>query len=90
MSPPTWLISLDLRAPTPFDWFLRGELAASRGQLDEAIAALDSVPEQHHLAAQARLVAGQVERRRDRLRLAESAFSPPYVSIPPSCKRTAN
>jgi tetratricopeptide (TPR) repeat protein len=63
-----------LRAPTALDWFLRGELAAIRDQLDDASADLARVPDDHQVAAQARLIAGQIERRRDRLRLAEEAF----------------
>lgn len=63
-----------MRAPTPADWFLRGELAAIRDRLDEARADLARVPDDHQVSAQARLITGQIERRRDRLRLAEEEF----------------
>ena len=63
-----------MREPTTLDWFLRGQLAAIREQLDEASADLAKVPDDHQVAAHARLMAGQVERRRDRVRLAEAAF----------------
>src|SRR5262249_1589618 len=55
-------------------WFLRGELAAIRDQLEQASADLSRVPDDHNLAPEARLIAGQIERRRGRLRLAEAAF----------------
>ncbi len=62
------------RAPTPVDWFVRGELADLRNQPDLAIAALERVPDNHGLGAKARLLAGQIERKRDRVRFAEAAF----------------
>ncbi len=62
------------RDPTPLDWFLRGQVALARKRTDEAIADLARVPDDHYMAAQARLLAGQVELRRDRLRFAEEAF----------------
>ena len=46
----------------------------ARKRTDEAIADLARVPDDHYMAAQARLLAGQVELRRDRLRFAEEAF----------------
>ena len=63
-----------MRKPTTLDSFLRGQLAAIRDELDEASADLAKVPDDHQVAAQARLMVGQIERRRDRVRLAESAF----------------
>ena len=63
-----------MRRPTPLDWFLRGQLAAIREQLDEASADLAKVPDDHEVAALARLMIGQIERRRDRVRLAEAAL----------------
>ena len=63
-----------MRKPTTLDWFLRGQLAAIREQLDEANADLAKVPDDHQVAAHARLISGQIERRRDRARLAEAAF----------------
>ncbi len=63
-----------MRRPTPLDWFLRGQLAAIREELAEASALLAKVPDDHEVAAHARLMVGQIERRRDRARLAEAAF----------------
>jgi tetratricopeptide (TPR) repeat protein len=63
-----------LRAPTAPDRLVRGQLAVARRRPDEAIAELALVPDDHPLAAQARLLAGQVELRRDRFRFAEDAF----------------
>jgi tetratricopeptide (TPR) repeat protein len=60
-----------LREATPLDWMLRAQLAMVRGRTDEALAALHRVPDEHFMAAQARLMAGQLELRRDRVRLAE-------------------
>ena len=63
-----------LRAPTPLDRMLRGQLALALRQPDEALAELARVPDDHYMAAQARLLAGQVEIRRDRFRFAEQAL----------------
>ena len=63
-----------LRAPTPPDWFLRAELAAIKEHLAEALADLENVPDEHPIAAEAHLIAGQIERRRNRVRYAERAF----------------
>jgi tetratricopeptide (TPR) repeat protein len=63
-----------LREPTPPDRMLRGQLAMALGRPDEALAELARVPDDHGLAAQARLLAGQIERRRDRYRFAEEAL----------------
>jgi predicted Zn-dependent protease len=60
-----------LRNPTPLDWFLRGQLAVGRHHADEAIDLLSRVPDEHHLAPRARLLAGQTELRRSRVRYAE-------------------
>ncbi len=62
------------RPPTPLDWFLRGQLALARKEDDQAIDCLARVPDDHFMAAQARLLAGQTELRRDRVRLAETLF----------------
>ncbi len=53
---------------------LRAQLAMARGRVDAALADLAKVPDAHELAPQARLLAGQLELRRDRLRAAEEAF----------------
>ncbi len=63
-----------LRTPTPMDWFLRAQLAVVLNQPDEAIASLSRVHDVDHSAARARLLAGQIQRQEDRLRLAEDAF----------------
>lgn len=60
-----------LRKPTPMDWFLRGQLAFVRKHADEAIDFLSRVPDDHYLAARARLLAGQTELRLNRPRHAE-------------------
>ena len=63
-----------MRPKTPMDWLLEGQLATSEGRFDEAIAALNRIPDDHAIAAQARLLAGRIERQRRRLRKAEAAF----------------
>ncbi len=60
-----------LRNPDPLDWFLRGQLAVVRHHGDDAIDFLSRVPDDHHLAPRARLLAGQTELRRSRVRFAE-------------------
>jgi tetratricopeptide (TPR) repeat protein len=72
-----------LRAPNPFDWFLRAELAEHRGWFDQALADLARVPDNHALGAPARLLTGQIERKRDRVRLAEGALLA-AIAIDPS------
>ena len=59
------------RAPLPRDWMLRAQIALARKQADEALAALAEIPDDAALASQARLLAGQIELRRDRARFAE-------------------
>jgi tetratricopeptide (TPR) repeat protein len=63
-----------LRTPTPLDRFLRGQLASARNEADAALAELALVPDDHYMSAQARLLAGQIELRRDRVRRAEELF----------------
>jgi tetratricopeptide (TPR) repeat protein len=63
-----------VRQPTPLDRMLRGQLALALGRSDQALAELARVPDSHDMAAQARLLAGQIERRRDRYRFAEEAL----------------
>src|SRR5205823_8892957 len=62
------------REPTPRDWLLRAQLAVARSRTEAALADLARVPDHHYMAAQARLMAGQLELRRDRFRFAEEAF----------------
>jgi len=63
-----------LRAPTPFDWYLRASLANLRDRPDEALADLARVPDRHALGSRARMLTGQIERKRARVRFAEEAF----------------
>jgi predicted Zn-dependent protease len=60
-----------LREPTQRDWFLRAQLAVVRNRPEEALADAARVSDDPEMAASARLLAGQVELRRDRLRSAE-------------------
>jgi len=60
-----------LRRPTPIDRLLMAQVALRRDRPDEALADLNLVPEGHPMAARARLLAGQVELRRRRMRRAE-------------------
>ena len=63
-----------LRQPTPQDWMLRAQVSLARERIDEALTALASIPDDHRLAPQARLRAGQIELRRHRARVAEQLF----------------
>ncbi|MGB2611243.1 MAG: tetratricopeptide repeat protein [Isosphaeraceae bacterium] len=63
-----------LREPTPLDCMLRAQLDIARGRAEEAVAGLMRVPDEHPMAAQAHLMAGQVELRRHRARFAEQYF----------------
>lgn len=60
------------REPTAEDEMLRARLAVDRERPDEAIAALNRIPDADRLASVARLLAGQIELRRNRIRIAES------------------
>lgn len=72
-----------LRKPTPYDWILKSQMAMVRGQNDEALAALAKVPDDHKMGAQARLLAGQLEIRRNRARKADELFHQ-AIKISPS------
>jgi predicted Zn-dependent protease len=63
-----------MRAPTPLDMFLRAQLAGRQDRPEEALANLARIPDSHSLASRARMLAGQIERKRDRARFAETAF----------------
>jgi tetratricopeptide (TPR) repeat protein len=63
-----------LRPRSPLDWLLEGQLATAEGRLDEALAALGRIPDDHTMAAQAHLLAGRIERQRLRARYAEAAY----------------
>jgi tetratricopeptide (TPR) repeat protein len=60
--------------PTPLDWMLRGQVELAYEHTEEALAALARVPDGHPMASQARLMAGQIELRRHRARIAEQLF----------------
>ena len=72
-----------LREPTPLDWMLRAQVDIARGRADEGVAELAKVPDDHRMAAQARLLAGQVELRRHRARFAEQ-FLREAIRLDPS------
>jgi tetratricopeptide (TPR) repeat protein len=63
-----------LRTPSPLDFMLRAQYAAASKKPDEALAELAHLPDDHFMAPQARLLAGQIELRRDRVRFAEAFF----------------
>jgi tetratricopeptide (TPR) repeat protein len=63
-----------LRAPTPVDRLLRGEVAQATNDPDRALEELAAVPDDHTVAPLARLRAGQIEIRRGRARPAEAGF----------------
>jgi tetratricopeptide (TPR) repeat protein len=62
------------RPPTADDMVLRAELELGRGRPDQAIGLLTGIPESDPHAASARLVAGQIEKSRDRARGMEALF----------------
>lgn len=62
------------RPATPLDLMLAAQLAIAENQPDQALADLAKVPRDHYMAAQARLLSGQIELRRKRLRFAEASF----------------
>jgi predicted Zn-dependent protease len=62
------------REPTPLDWFLRAQLAMARQQDDHVLEYLVRIPDEHYMAAQARLIAGQFELRHNRVRIADEWF----------------
>ncbi|MFO0908373.1 MAG: tetratricopeptide repeat protein [Isosphaeraceae bacterium] len=61
-----------LREPTPLDRLLRAQVGMIRNRPEEVLADLAAVPDGHAMAPQARLLAGQFELRRRRLRSAET------------------
>jgi tetratricopeptide (TPR) repeat protein len=63
-----------LREPVGEDRMVRARLAVARNRPDAAVAELALVPDESPLAAGARLLAGQVEVRRDRFRFAEQSL----------------
>jgi tetratricopeptide (TPR) repeat protein len=63
-----------LRKPSPLDFFLKAQRGMAGNQTDQALADLARVPDDHPMGSQARLLAGQLELRRDRVRVAEEWF----------------
>ncbi len=63
-----------IRPKNPMDWILEAQLATAEGHPDQALAAIDRIPGDHPIAAQALLLAGRIERQQNRLTKAESAF----------------
>jgi predicted Zn-dependent protease len=63
-----------LRRPTVQDIILSAQAAMALGHFDEALTGLSQIPNSDPVAPQARLLAGQIHLRRDRLRLAEKSL----------------
>jgi tetratricopeptide (TPR) repeat protein len=63
-----------LRPPTEEDWFTMARIALASGRTNEALLDLAHVTDGHPRAAHARLWEGQLELRRQRARVAESAL----------------
>jgi tetratricopeptide (TPR) repeat protein len=63
-----------LRPPTGLDRMLEAQLATAEGRFDDALGAIDRIPDDHPIAAQAHLLAGRIERQRRRIRRAEAAL----------------
>ena len=63
-----------LRTPTPLDDMLRAQIAIYKKRSDEALDLLARIPDDHAVAPQARLLAGQIELRRHRAGAAEKLF----------------
>ncbi|WP_422925807.1 tetratricopeptide repeat protein [Singulisphaera sp. PoT] len=61
-----------LRKPTVLDWLLRAQVAMARSRTDEALDDLKQIKDDPKIGAQARLMMGQLELRRKRLRYAEN------------------
>jgi tetratricopeptide (TPR) repeat protein len=63
-----------LRAPTALDWMLKAQLAMVGNRNDEALDYLARVADSEMMGPQARLLAGQLELRRNRVTAAEKDF----------------
>jgi predicted Zn-dependent protease len=63
-----------LRQPTPMDLMLRAQIDLAQDRTDQALAELNRIADDQPAAARARLLAGQVELRRHRARIAEQHF----------------
>jgi tetratricopeptide (TPR) repeat protein len=58
----------------PADSMLQAQVDIARGRTDQAIQKLGRIPDDHPMAAQARLMSGQLELRRQRVRFAEAYY----------------
>jgi tetratricopeptide (TPR) repeat protein len=63
-----------IRDLTPRDYLLKAHVAKGLRRPDQALAELAKIPDDHPAAPGARLLAGQIELRRDRIRLATAAL----------------
>ena len=63
-----------LRPPTPFDRLLRAQVSEAQHRFEDGLSDLAAIDDAHPLAPVARLLAGQIEVRRHRLRAAEAQF----------------
>jgi tetratricopeptide (TPR) repeat protein len=63
-----------LRSPTSSDWSLRAQIAVKNGRPDDALSDLGHIPQDDALAAQGFLLAGRIERQRNRIRASEAYF----------------
>ncbi len=60
-----------IRPPTPADWLVRAQVAMALNKIDEAFEDLKQIPDDHKAGATARMLAGQLELRRNRARYAD-------------------
>ncbi len=63
-----------LRQPTAKDWVLRAQIANALGHDDAALEALKFVDDSDQLASQVHYMAGRIERKHNRVRLAEAQY----------------
>lgn len=75
-----------LRPPDEFDRLLRAQVAEAAGRPDAALAELARIGDRHPLAPLARMLAGHVEKKRNRLRPAEAAYRAAAALEPKSDK----
>jgi tetratricopeptide (TPR) repeat protein len=71
-----------LRTPTSYDWSLRAQIDVARDRLEDALSALSHIPPDAPLAAQGFLLAGRIERQRNRMRAAEAYFRKSLAADP--------
>ena len=71
-----------LRTPTSQDWSLKAQIAVARDHPEDALSALSHIPPDAPLAAQGFLLAGRIERQRNRMRAAEVYFRKALAAEP--------